>query len=179
MAVTATAPAVGSRAITSRTGAVAVTAVLVFPGAAIAVVDIIQGTAAVGAPEVWKALTGAVDPHDASVVTDSRLPRAAAGLLVGAARLSALAGSSSCAPESTASLARSVDRDADPAGRTTPRNTFPSIWRVWPWPTVAAATSSGTAVSASDSTVVDMSGRGSSSPPPVNSAAARSRRRSK
>ncbi|MGW6257027.1 iron ABC transporter permease [Streptomyces sp. NPDC055085] len=85
MAVTASAPAVGSRAITSRTGAVAVTAVLVFLVAALAVVDITQGTSAVGAAEVWKALTGGADPGDASVVIASRLPRAAAGLLVGAA----------------------------------------------------------------------------------------------
>ncbi|MEU4088387.1 iron ABC transporter permease [Streptomyces aureus] len=85
MAVTATAPTAGSRAITSRTGAVAVTAVLVFLVAALAVVDITQGTAAVGAAEVWKALTNSADPGDASVVIASRLPRAAAGLLVGMA----------------------------------------------------------------------------------------------
>ncbi|MFF0138801.1 iron ABC transporter permease [Streptomyces sp. NPDC005227] len=85
MAVTATAPAIGSRAITSRTGALAVTAVLAFLVAALAVVDITQGTAAVGGAEVWKALTGAADPGDASVVIASRLPRAAAGLLVGGA----------------------------------------------------------------------------------------------
>lgn len=85
MTVTAPAPAVGSRTITSRTGAVAVTALLVFLVAALAVVDVTQGTSAVGAAEVWKALTGGADPGDASVVIASRLPRAAAGLLVGAA----------------------------------------------------------------------------------------------
>ncbi|MFI9392626.1 iron ABC transporter permease [Streptomyces bauhiniae] len=85
MAVTATVPATGRTAVTTRTGAVAVTALLVLLVAALAVVDIAQGTAAVGAPEVWKALTGRADPGDASVVVASRLPRAAAGLLVGAA----------------------------------------------------------------------------------------------
>ncbi|MGW4290306.1 iron ABC transporter permease [Streptomyces sp. NPDC004673] len=85
MAVTATVPAPGRAAVTTRTGAVAVTALLVLLVAALAVVDIAQGTAAVGAPEVWKALTGRADPGDASVVVASRLPRAAAGLLVGAA----------------------------------------------------------------------------------------------
>ncbi|MGV9788534.1 iron ABC transporter permease [Streptomyces sp. NPDC003435] len=85
MAVTATVPAPGRAAVTTRTGAVAVTALLVLLVAALAVVDIAQGTAAVGAPEVWKALTGRADPGDASVVVASRLPRATAGLLVGAA----------------------------------------------------------------------------------------------
>ncbi|MFG2817053.1 iron ABC transporter permease [Streptomyces sp. NPDC048410] len=85
MAVTATVPAPGRAAVTTRTGAVAVTALLVLLVAALAIVDIAQGTAAVGAPEVWKALTGRADPGDASVVVASRLPRAAAGLLVGAA----------------------------------------------------------------------------------------------
>lgn len=85
MTVTATAPATGRRAVTSRTGAVAVTAALALLVAALAVVDITQGTSAVGPAEIWKALTGSADPGDASVVIASRLPRAAAGLLVGAA----------------------------------------------------------------------------------------------
>lgn len=51
---------------------------------ALALVDVTEGTAAVGAPEVWKALTGRADSADASVVIASRLPRTAAGLLVGA-----------------------------------------------------------------------------------------------
>ncbi|MFD7402306.1 iron ABC transporter permease [Streptomyces sp. NPDC059866] len=84
MAVTATTPATRPSAATSRTGAAAVTAALALLVAALAVVDITQGTAAVGAGEVWKALTGRADPADASVVIASRLPRAAAGLLVGA-----------------------------------------------------------------------------------------------
>ncbi|MFD7459711.1 MULTISPECIES: iron ABC transporter permease [unclassified Streptomyces] len=83
MAVTATTPATRPSAATSRTGAAAVTAALVLLVACLAVVDITQGTAAVGAPEVWKALTGRADPGDASVVIASRLPRMAAGLLVG------------------------------------------------------------------------------------------------
>jgi iron complex transport system permease protein len=61
-----------------------VTAALALLVAALAVVDITQGTAAVGAPEVWKALIGRADPADASVVIASRLPRMTAGLLVGA-----------------------------------------------------------------------------------------------
>ncbi|MEV4950105.1 iron ABC transporter permease [Streptomyces sp. NPDC053755] len=84
MAVTATTPATRPAAAVSRTGAAAVTAGLVLLVTVLAVVDITQGTAAVGAPEVWKALTGRADPSDASVVIASRLPRAVAGLLVGA-----------------------------------------------------------------------------------------------
>ncbi|GFH38022.1 iron ABC transporter permease [Streptomyces pacificus] len=84
MAVTASPPATLPPAAPSRTGAAAVTAALVLLLAALAVVDITQGTAAVGAPEVWKALTGRAEPGDASVVIASRLPRMAAGLLVGA-----------------------------------------------------------------------------------------------
>ncbi|MFJ4844659.1 iron ABC transporter permease [Streptomyces sp. NPDC088733] len=85
MAVTATTPATRPRAAASRTGAAAVTAVLALLVAVLAVVDITQGTASVGPAEVWKALAGRADPADASVVIASRLPRTAAGLLVGAA----------------------------------------------------------------------------------------------
>ncbi|MGW0652753.1 hypothetical protein ACWD4T_28775, partial [Streptomyces umbrinus] len=65
MAVTATPPAV-TRPPTaaSRTGAVAVAAGLVLLVAVLAVVDITQGTAAVGPAEVFKALTGQADPSD-------------------------------------------------------------------------------------------------------------------
>ncbi|TXS23081.1 iron ABC transporter permease [Streptomyces sp. ms191] len=84
MTVTATTPATRPSTATSRTGAAAVTAGLILLVTALAVVDITQGTAAVGAPEVWKALTGGADPADASVVVASRLPRMTAGLLVGA-----------------------------------------------------------------------------------------------
>ncbi|MFE5711018.1 iron ABC transporter permease [Streptomyces sp. NPDC056501] len=84
MAVTATTPATRPPTATSRTGAAPVTAALVLLVAALALVDITQGTAAVGAPEVWKAFTGQADPADASVVIASRLPRMTAGLLVGA-----------------------------------------------------------------------------------------------
>ncbi|WP_407554465.1 iron ABC transporter permease [Streptomyces sp. Pv4-95] len=84
MAVTATTPATRPSAVTSRTGAAAVTAALVLLVAALAIVDIAQGTAAVGPAQVWKALTGRADPADASVVIASRLPRMTAGLLVGA-----------------------------------------------------------------------------------------------
>lgn len=84
MAVTASPPATRPSAAPSRTGAAAVTAALLLLVAVLAVVDITQGTAAVGAPEVWKALTGRAEPEDASVVIASRLPRMTAGLLVGA-----------------------------------------------------------------------------------------------
>ncbi|OKI01192.1 ABC transporter permease [Streptomyces sp. CB02923] len=85
MAVTTTAPATPATAAPSRKGgAVVVTAVLVLLIAALALVDIAQGTSGVGAAEVWKALTGQADQADASVVIASRLPRMAAGLLVGA-----------------------------------------------------------------------------------------------
>ncbi|MDN3272469.1 iron ABC transporter permease [Streptomyces sp. MA15] len=85
MAVTATPPSVRPETVPSRAGAAAVTTALVLLVAALAVVDITQGTAAVGPAEVLKALTGRADPDDASVVIASRLPRMAAGLLVGAA----------------------------------------------------------------------------------------------
>ncbi|MEU8936297.1 iron ABC transporter permease [Streptomyces sp. NPDC048409] len=89
MAVTETvpapAPATGAPAVAARTAAAAVTAVLVLLVAALAVVDITQGTAAVGPHAVLRALTGRADPGDASVVISSRLPRMTAGLVVGAA----------------------------------------------------------------------------------------------
>ncbi|MCQ6554620.1 iron ABC transporter permease [Streptomyces sp. C10-9-1] len=84
MAVTAPPSAPRSPAAASRTGAAAVTAALLLLLAALAAADVTQGTAAVGAPEVLKALTGRADAADASVVVASRLPRMAAGLLVGA-----------------------------------------------------------------------------------------------
>ena len=51
----------------------------------LALVDITQGTADVGAQQVWQALTGTATAGDASVVVASRLPRMVAGLLVGVA----------------------------------------------------------------------------------------------
>ncbi|MFB7656358.1 MULTISPECIES: iron ABC transporter permease [unclassified Streptomyces] len=84
MAVTATEPATRPSTVpTSRSGAAAMTAGIVLLVAVLAVVDITQGTAAVGPSEVFKALTGQADPDDASVVVASRLPRMVAGLLVG------------------------------------------------------------------------------------------------
>ncbi|ATL82212.1 iron ABC transporter permease [Streptomyces malaysiensis subsp. malaysiensis] len=85
MAVTANTPATRPQAAASRSGAAAVTALLVLLVAALAVADITQGTAAVGPAEVVKALTGRADPDDASIVLASRLPRMTAGVLVGAA----------------------------------------------------------------------------------------------
>ncbi|KAB2976519.1 iron ABC transporter permease [Streptomyces sp. SS1-1] len=84
MAVTAPPSVARPTAAASPTGTAAVTAGLVLLVAALAVVDITQGTADVGAGEVWKALTGRAGAGDTSVVVASRLPRAAAGLLVGA-----------------------------------------------------------------------------------------------
>ncbi|MFI5806364.1 iron ABC transporter permease [Streptomyces sp. NPDC051561] len=87
MAVTATSPATTGdlrpTAARTRTGAAAVTAVLVLVVAALAFVDITQGTTSVGVPEVWKALTGKATETDASVVVAARIPRMVAGLLIG------------------------------------------------------------------------------------------------
>ncbi|WP_326692478.1 iron ABC transporter permease [Streptomyces sp. NBC_01795] len=83
MTVTATTSASRPATARSTTGAVAVMSALVLLVAVLAVVDLTQGTAAVGTAEVWKALTGHAGPGDASVVLASRLPRAGAGILVG------------------------------------------------------------------------------------------------
>ncbi|MET9494065.1 iron ABC transporter permease [Streptomyces sp. NPDC006552] len=86
MTVTAPPPAVTPvRTAPPPAGAVAVTAGLVLLVLVLAVVDITQGTASVGASQVYKALTGRADPGDASVVVASRLPRMCAGILVGVA----------------------------------------------------------------------------------------------
>lgn len=89
MAVTApttpTAAPVPPPTVRSRTGAAAVAAGLALLVAVLAVADLTQGTSAVGAAEVWKALTGRADSADSSVVIASRLPRMVAGLVVGAA----------------------------------------------------------------------------------------------
>ncbi|MEU6477537.1 iron ABC transporter permease [Streptomyces sp. NPDC047017] len=84
MTVTAPAPTTRPPLSASRKGAAAVTVTLVLLVAALALVDITQGTASVGAHEVVEALTGRAGAGDASVVVASRLPRMAAGLLVGA-----------------------------------------------------------------------------------------------
>lgn len=83
MAVTAPSSATRPSAVASRSGAAAVTALLLLLVGGLALVDITQGTASVGASEVWKAFTGRADPADASVVVASRLPRMVAGLCVG------------------------------------------------------------------------------------------------
>lgn len=85
MAVTATSSATPERSVASPSGAVAVTAGLILLVAVLAVVDITQGTASVGSSQVWKALTGQAEQGDASVVVASRMPRMAAGVLVGVA----------------------------------------------------------------------------------------------
>ncbi|MEV7108419.1 iron ABC transporter permease [Streptomyces atroolivaceus] len=73
------------RTAAATTGAVAVTATLVLLVTVLAAVDITQGTADVGATEVWDALAGNAEAGDASVVVASRLPRMVAGILVGLA----------------------------------------------------------------------------------------------
>ncbi|MEV6260179.1 iron ABC transporter permease [Streptomyces sp. NPDC051784] len=79
-------PAVGrDRTPAATTGAVAVTATLVLMVVVLCAVDITQGTADVGASEVWNALTGNAEAGDASVVIASRLPRMVAAVLVGVA----------------------------------------------------------------------------------------------
>ncbi|MFE3519884.1 iron ABC transporter permease [Streptomyces sp. NPDC059166] len=79
-------PAVGrDRTAAATTGAVAVTATLVLLVVVLCAVDITQGTADVGASEVWNALTGDAEAGDASVVIASRLPRMVAAVLVGVA----------------------------------------------------------------------------------------------
>ncbi|GAA2621102.1 iron ABC transporter permease [Streptomyces axinellae] len=84
MAVTATtAPAARPATSASKAGPAVVTAALLLLVAALAVVDLTQGSAAVGAGQVWRALTGQAGQGDVSVVIASRLPRAGAGILVG------------------------------------------------------------------------------------------------
>lgn len=66
-------------------GSAGVTVALVAVVVVLALVDVTQGTADVGARQVWQALTGTATAGDASVVVASRLPRMVAGLLVGVA----------------------------------------------------------------------------------------------
>lgn len=72
---------VGAPASTWRAAVVA--ALLLVAIAVVAAVHVVQGTAAVGVPELWAWLTGAGSAQDAAVIVDSRLPRVAAGALVG------------------------------------------------------------------------------------------------
>ena len=51
----------------------------------LALIDITQGTAAVGPGQIWHALSGQVSQDDAAVIVASRLPRMFAGILVGVA----------------------------------------------------------------------------------------------
>ncbi|MFG2589868.1 iron ABC transporter permease [Streptomyces sp. NPDC048438] len=73
------------RTTAATTGAVAVAATLVLLVTVLAAVDITQGTADVGASEVWNAIVGQAEAGDASVVVASRLPRMVAAVLVGLA----------------------------------------------------------------------------------------------
>lgn len=72
---------IGAPASTWRAAVVA--ALLLVAIAVVAAVHVVQGTAAVGVPELWAWLTGAGSAQDAAVIVDSRLPRVAAGALVG------------------------------------------------------------------------------------------------
>ena len=80
------APAVGeaprARAALGVTGLVVV---LVGWIVATATLSIVQGTADLGAADVWRWATGAADEATAAVIVDSRLPRVAAALLIGIA----------------------------------------------------------------------------------------------
>ena len=79
-------PVPPTAATVSRPGRVAaVAAVAVLVVGVLAVLDLTQGTADVGPAEVWRAVTGRASAGDASVLVASRVPRMAAGLLVGAA----------------------------------------------------------------------------------------------
>ncbi|KHL17851.1 UNVERIFIED_CONTAM: ABC transporter permease [Mumia flava] len=51
----------------------------------LAAIDVVQGTATVGVTELWAWLSGSADAQAAAVIVDSRLPRVAAGVLVGVA----------------------------------------------------------------------------------------------
>lgn len=51
--------------------------------AALAAVHVVQGTAAIGVADLWDWLTGTSSSQTAAVIVDSRLPRLAAGVVVG------------------------------------------------------------------------------------------------
>jgi iron complex transport system permease protein len=90
MSSTATATDRVRAARPARTGrlggaAVVVVAVAVAGVVALALVDVTQGTAAVGPLQVWRAVINQSSAGDASVVVASRLPRMLAGILVGVA----------------------------------------------------------------------------------------------
>jgi iron complex transport system permease protein len=65
-------------------GAVAVTAAVLLL-VVLAGIDVTQGIASVGPVQLWRALLGQADQADTAVILGSRLPRAAAGLVVGLA----------------------------------------------------------------------------------------------
>lgn len=86
MTVTEPAPvAVESAAAPAARGVAAAVAALVAVIAVLAVVDVTLGTSDVGAGDVWRAVTGRAGQEDAPVLVASRLPRVAAGVLVGVA----------------------------------------------------------------------------------------------
>ncbi len=68
---------------TSTWRVAAVAAGLLVVIAVVSAIHVVQGTAAVGVPELWGWLTGTGSDQSAAVVVESRLPRLAAGLVVG------------------------------------------------------------------------------------------------
>ncbi len=72
-------------ALPTRIGPVLFIAVGTVVATALAAVHVTQGSAAVGVPELLGILTGGTDDQDAAVLVASRLPRLAAGVLVGVA----------------------------------------------------------------------------------------------
>ena len=72
-------------ALPTRIGPVLFIAVGTVVATLLAAVHVTQGSAAVGLPELLAVLTGGTDDQDAAVLVASRLPRLAAGVLVGVA----------------------------------------------------------------------------------------------
>lgn len=72
---------VGAPAATWRAAAVATALLLAI--AVVTALHVVQGTASVGIPELWRWLTGTGTAQDAAVIVESRLPRVAAGAVVG------------------------------------------------------------------------------------------------
>lgn len=72
---------VGAPAATWRAAAVATALLLAI--AVVAAIHVVQGTASVGLPELWQWLTGTGTAQDTAVIVESRLPRVAAGAVVG------------------------------------------------------------------------------------------------
>ncbi|WP_350347172.1 iron ABC transporter permease [Agromyces sp. G08B096] len=77
------APVTDAPAGAPRVGAIALIAIGVVAAALLAAVHVTQGSASVGVPELLALLAGAGDDQSAAVLVASRVPRLAAGVLVG------------------------------------------------------------------------------------------------